>query len=175
MLPQNIDASLTDAVRNLPNAGAGVRICRTLGTPSLRNLDPFLLLDEMRMPASAASAGFPSHPHRGFETCSIMFAGKMEHRDSQGNQVRALPLPVWGNKGFLGAKGLSVNHRQKQSHQPGQHRSSVLHARASRQSGMRLSEIAASGRSSHANASMHLHRTSVLGAGEDEMSKAGKG
>ena len=70
-------------------AGAGVRICRTLGTAKLRNLDPFLMLDEMRMPASQATAGFPSHPHRGFETCSIMLSGKMEHRDSAGNHVSA--------------------------------------------------------------------------------------
>eukprot|EP00884_Botryococcus_braunii_P015832 jgi/Botrbrau1/2932/Bobra.0026s0007.1 len=65
--------------------GAGVRITRTVGTSSLRNLDPFLMLDELRMPASEATAGFPNHPHRGFETCSIMLSGKMEHRDSAGN------------------------------------------------------------------------------------------
>lgn len=67
--------------------GAGVRITRTIGTGGLRNLDPFLMLDELRMPASEASAGFPDHPHRGFETCSIMLSGKMEHRDSAGNHV----------------------------------------------------------------------------------------
>jgi len=44
--------------------GAGVRICRTLGTSELRNLDPFLMLDELRMPATEATAGFPDHPHR---------------------------------------------------------------------------------------------------------------
>lgn len=66
--------------------GAGVRICRTLGTARLRNLDPFLMLDEMRLPAAQATSGFPAHPHRGFETCSIMLSGKMEHRDSAGNQ-----------------------------------------------------------------------------------------
>ncbi len=64
-----------------------MRICRTLGTSKLRNLDPFLMLDELRMPAKEASAGFPDHPHRGFETCSIMLSGKMEHHDSVGNQV----------------------------------------------------------------------------------------
>ena len=70
--------------------GAGVRICRTVGTPALRNLDPYLMLDELKMPASSASAGFPDHPHRGFETCSIMISGKMEHKDSYGNHVGAL-------------------------------------------------------------------------------------
>ena len=68
-----------------------MRICRTLGTPKLRNLDPFLMLDELRMPASQGTAGFPSHPHRGFETCSIMLSGRMEHRDSFGNHVSAPP------------------------------------------------------------------------------------
>ena len=64
---------------HLPHAGHG----------RLRNLDPFLMLDELRMPAPEASAGFPDHPHRGFETCSIMLSGRMEHRDSVGNHVRA--------------------------------------------------------------------------------------
>jgi redox-sensitive bicupin YhaK (pirin superfamily) len=44
--------------------GAGVKICRTVGTSGLRNLDPFLMLDELRMPATQATAGFPDHPHR---------------------------------------------------------------------------------------------------------------
>jgi redox-sensitive bicupin YhaK (pirin superfamily) len=65
--------------------GAGVRICRTIGTGALRNLDPFLMLDELKMPPNEATAGFPDHPHRGFETCSIMLSGKMEHSDHVGN------------------------------------------------------------------------------------------
>lgn len=39
-----------------------------------------------RRPAKEATAGFPSHPHRGFETCSIMITGKMQHKDSYGNE-----------------------------------------------------------------------------------------
>ena len=86
-----LEQFLRSALRGtFSSAGAGVRICRTLGTSKLRNLDPFLMLDELRMPAREASAGFPDHPHRGFETCSIMFSGKMEHHDSVGNQVSML-------------------------------------------------------------------------------------
>ncbi|GBF99099.1 hypothetical protein Rsub_11908 [Raphidocelis subcapitata] len=66
--------------------GAGVQICRTVGTPALRNLDPFLMLDELKLPSDRASAGFPDHPHRGFETCSILLSGRMEHADSMGNK-----------------------------------------------------------------------------------------
>lgn len=64
--------------------GAGVQICRTIGYQDVR-VDPFLMLDELKLPAEKAAAGFPSHPHRGFETCTIMKSGKMEHKDSVGN------------------------------------------------------------------------------------------
>ena len=43
--------------------GAGVRICRTIGTSALRNLDPFLMLDELKMPSDQATAG-GQRPHR---------------------------------------------------------------------------------------------------------------
>lgn len=67
--------------------GAGVRLKRSIGTPSFDQLDPFLLLDEFRSDnASDYIAGFPSHPHRGFETVTYMLAGSMEHRDNVGNR-----------------------------------------------------------------------------------------
>ena len=66
--------------------GAGVALTRVIGQPALNELDPFLLLDEFRSDAPADYlAGFPDHPHRGFETVTYMLAGRMRHRDSQGN------------------------------------------------------------------------------------------
>ncbi len=67
--------------------GAGVRLKRSLGGPVLGELDPFLLLDEFRSDrADDYIAGFPDHPHRGFETVTYMLAGNMRHRDSVGNE-----------------------------------------------------------------------------------------
>ncbi|HSH30736.1 MAG TPA: pirin family protein [Thiohalobacter sp.] len=67
--------------------GAGVTVHRTLGTPALRNLDPFLLLDHFSSDnPDDYIAGFPDHPHRGFVTFTYMLDGHMLHRDSMGNQ-----------------------------------------------------------------------------------------
>jgi redox-sensitive bicupin YhaK (pirin superfamily) len=75
-------------VTGVPAAdGAGVRLTRVIGSPELNMLDPFLLLDvfESDNPDDYI-AGFPPHPHRGFETVTYMLAGRMEHRDSAGHQ-----------------------------------------------------------------------------------------
>ena len=67
--------------------GAGVRIHRSIGTPALDYLDPFLLLDEFKSnDSSDYLAGFPDHPHRGFETVTYMLAGSMRHEDHKGNR-----------------------------------------------------------------------------------------
>jgi len=67
--------------------GAGVRLKRSLGTHDLGVHDPFLLLDEFRSDRrDDYIAGFPDHPHRGFETVTYMLAGRMEHRDHAGHQ-----------------------------------------------------------------------------------------
>jgi redox-sensitive bicupin YhaK (pirin superfamily) len=67
--------------------GAGVRLTRVIGTPQLDHLDPFLLLDEFKSDRpDDYLAGFPDHPHRGFETVTYMLAGAMRHRDHVGNQ-----------------------------------------------------------------------------------------
>src|SRR6188474_782761 len=72
--------------------GAGVRLHRALGSRALGMLDPFLLLDEIKSDEpNDYAAGFPEHPHRGFETVTYMLEGAMEHRDSVGNSGRLGP------------------------------------------------------------------------------------
>ena len=67
--------------------GAGVTVHRSIGTPALRNLDPFLMLDHFGSDnPDEYIAGFPEHPHRGFITFTYMLDGHMEHRDSMGNR-----------------------------------------------------------------------------------------
>jgi redox-sensitive bicupin YhaK (pirin superfamily) len=67
--------------------GAGVTVHRTIGTPALRALDPFLMLDHFGSEdPDNYIAGFPDHPHRGFITFTYMIDGHMEHRDSLGNR-----------------------------------------------------------------------------------------
>ncbi len=67
--------------------GAGVRLTRVLTGKLQRRLDPFLMLDAFGTDvADDYIAGFPDHPHRGFETVTYMLAGRMRHRDSAGNE-----------------------------------------------------------------------------------------
>jgi redox-sensitive bicupin YhaK (pirin superfamily) len=66
--------------------GAGVDIRRVIGVPGADYVDPFLMFDDFRNDdPSGYVAGFPPHPHRGFETVTYMLKGKMRHRDSNGN------------------------------------------------------------------------------------------
>jgi quercetin 2,3-dioxygenase len=67
--------------------GAGVKINRVLTQTLQRRLDPFLMLDAFGSDKPGDYiAGFPEHPHRGFETVSYMIKGSMRHRDSAGNE-----------------------------------------------------------------------------------------
>ena len=67
--------------------GAGVNLTRIIGSPELNMLDPFLLLDEFGSDnPDDYIAGFPPHPHRGFETITYMLNGKWQHKDSAGNE-----------------------------------------------------------------------------------------
>ncbi len=67
--------------------GAGVKLTRVLTPPLQRRLDPFLMLDAFGSDRPGDYiAGFPDHPHRGFETITYMIAGRMRHRDSAGHE-----------------------------------------------------------------------------------------
>ena len=75
--------------------GAGVKLTRVIGSPELDMLDPFLLLDEFGTDkAEDYLAGFPDHPHRGFETVTYMLDGRMRHRDNHGNEGLLVPGSV---------------------------------------------------------------------------------
>lgn len=66
--------------------GAGVSLNRVIGTATLDHADPFLLLDEFRSNKKEDYiAGFPMHPHRGFETITYMVEGSFTHKDTKGN------------------------------------------------------------------------------------------
>jgi redox-sensitive bicupin YhaK (pirin superfamily) len=65
--------------------GAGVKLKRSIGTPAINYLDPFLMLDEFGSEnKNDYIGGFPPHPHRGIETVTYMLEGKFEHEDSTG-------------------------------------------------------------------------------------------
>jgi redox-sensitive bicupin YhaK (pirin superfamily) len=67
--------------------GAGVDLVRVIGQPALMDLDPFLLLDAFRSDdPDDYIAGFPPHPHRGFETVTYLLNGRMRHKDNAGNE-----------------------------------------------------------------------------------------
>jgi redox-sensitive bicupin YhaK (pirin superfamily) len=87
----NTAANTREIVATTPGVpasdGAGVRMTRIIGSPQLDMLDPFLLLDcfESDRPEDYIG-GFPSHPHRGFETVTYLLAGRMRHKDNAGNE-----------------------------------------------------------------------------------------
>jgi redox-sensitive bicupin YhaK (pirin superfamily) len=87
---------ITRLVTGMPASdGAGVRLTRVIGTPQLDALDPFLMLDEFGTDRPQDYlAGFPDHPHRGFETVTYMLDGRMRHRDNHGNEGVLVPGSV---------------------------------------------------------------------------------
>ncbi|MEO7935766.1 MAG: pirin family protein [Dokdonella sp.] len=88
--------SVSRIVRGQPvSDGAGVKLNRIIGQRDFDMLDPFLMLDEFRSDqANDYLAGFPNHPHRGFETVTYMLAGRMRHHDNQGNSGLLSPGSV---------------------------------------------------------------------------------
>ena len=83
-------------VEGMPTSdGAGVKLRRVIGQPQLPDLDPFLMLDEFGTDrAEDYIAGFPDHPHRGFETVTYMLDGRMRHRENHGNEGVLVPGSV---------------------------------------------------------------------------------
>jgi quercetin 2,3-dioxygenase len=80
--------AVVQTLRGMPASdGAGVKLTRVIGQPRLPDLDPFLLLDEFGTDqAEDYIAGFPEHPHRGFETVTYMLDGRMRHKDNHGHE-----------------------------------------------------------------------------------------
>lgn len=80
--------SVTRIVHGLAASdGAGVALTRVIGSPELEMLDPFLLLDRFASDnPEDYIAGFPPHPHRGFETVTYLLEGRMRHKDSAGHE-----------------------------------------------------------------------------------------
>ena len=67
--------------------GAGVKINRIAGQGLHADLDPYLMVDEITsMDGQDYMAGFPAHPHRGFETITYLIQGRMRHEDHLGHQ-----------------------------------------------------------------------------------------
>ena len=93
---QSIPARISRKVRGqAASDGAGVKLTRVIGGAELPDLDPFLLLDEFGTDrAEDYIAGFPSHPHRGFETVTYMLDGRMRHKDNHGNEGLLTPGSV---------------------------------------------------------------------------------
>jgi len=94
--PVGASRTVRRIVRGMPTSdGAGVKLRRVIGQPQLPDLDPFLMLDEFGTDrAEDYIAGFPDHPHRGFETVTYMLDGRMRHRDNHGNEGVLVPGSV---------------------------------------------------------------------------------
>jgi len=93
---QTQDREVLRQVGGMPTSdGAGVKLTRVIGQPALTDLDPFLLLDEFGTDNPGDYiAGFPAHPHRGFETVTYMLDGRMRHKDNHGHEGVLVPGAV---------------------------------------------------------------------------------
>jgi redox-sensitive bicupin YhaK (pirin superfamily) len=91
-----LDRAVVQQVRGMPTSdGAGVKLTRVIGQPALPDLDPFLMLDEFGTDNPGDYiAGFPAHPHRGFETVTYMLDGSMRHQDNHGHAGLLVPGAV---------------------------------------------------------------------------------
>ena len=94
--PDTASRGVVRVVHGMPTSdGAGVKLRRVIGQPELSELDPFLMLDEFGTDSpDDYIAGFPEHPHRGFETVTYMLDGRMRHRDNHGHEGVLVPGSV---------------------------------------------------------------------------------
>ena len=92
--------------------GRGARVRRSIGRPELKNLDPFLLFDEFAG-NGAEGAGFPDHPHRGFETVSYLLEGHFIHEDFTGRKGFLYP----GDLQWMTA-GRGIMHSEMPGNEP---------------------------------------------------------
>jgi redox-sensitive bicupin YhaK (pirin superfamily) len=114
-----LDRQVIQQVRGMPTSdGAGVKLTRVIGQPALPDLDPFLLLDEFGTDNPGDYiAGFPAHPHRGFETVTYMLDGCMRHQDNHGHAG----LLVSGSVQWMTA-GRGIVHSEMPEQQAGRMR-----------------------------------------------------
>ncbi|MGC1458734.1 MAG: pirin family protein [Steroidobacteraceae bacterium] len=96
VMTQGPERAVVKQLNGLPTSdGAGVKLTRVIGQPALRDLDPFLMLDEFGTDNPGDYiAGFPAHPHRGFETVTYMLDGRMRHQDNHGHEGVLVPGAV---------------------------------------------------------------------------------
>ena len=99
--------TLRTVIPSIPASdGAGVKLRRSLGSSQTLRHDPFLMLDEFFSDdPNDYLAGFPAHPHRGFETVTYMLDGHMQHQDNHGNVGDLGP----GDVQFVFAEGLAID------------------------------------------------------------------
>jgi len=106
--------TLVHVIESMPTSdGAGVKLRRSLGSQRGLHVDPFLMLDEFYSDnPDDYIAGFPSHPHRGFETVTYMLDGHMRHEDQLGNRGDLGPGSVqW----MTAARGIIHSEMPQQS------------------------------------------------------------
>jgi redox-sensitive bicupin YhaK (pirin superfamily) len=106
--------TLLHIIQSMPTSdGAGVKLRRSLGSERGLHVDPFLMLDEFYSDnPDDYLAGFPSHPHRGFETVTYMLDGHMRHEDHLGNRGDLGPGSVqW----MTAARGIIHSEMPQQS------------------------------------------------------------
>jgi redox-sensitive bicupin YhaK (pirin superfamily) len=96
VLTEVAERDVVKVLRGMPTSdGAGVKLTRVIGQAALQDLDPFLLLDEFGTDNPGDYiAGFPAHPHRGFETVTYMLDGRMRHKDNHGHEGVLVPGAV---------------------------------------------------------------------------------